>query len=78
MLNPELSERLLPFLGGIANKMVSRLDASAELPTTLICCCHANHSLRPSLRDGVSRHYYPGTSCLATIRLSLRDKSHSK
>ena len=25
----------------------------------------------------VSLHRYPGTSCLATISLSLRDKSHS-
>ena len=33
--------------------------------------------LRPSLRDGAFLHRYPGTSCLATIRLSLRDKSHS-
>src|SRR5271165_6177429 len=32
---------------------------------------------RPS-RTGVSLHRYPGTSCLATISLSLRDKSHSK
>ena len=27
--------------------------------------------------DGASLHRYPGTSCLATINLSLRDKSHS-
>jgi len=27
--------------------------------------------------DGASLHRYPGTSCLATISLSLRDKSHS-
>ena len=26
---------------------------------------------------GASLHHYPGTSCLATIVLSLRDKSHS-
>jgi hypothetical protein len=26
---------------------------------------------------GASLHRYPGTSCLATISLSLRDKSHS-
>jgi hypothetical protein len=26
--------------------------------------------------DGVSLHRNPGTSCLATISLSLRDKSH--
>jgi hypothetical protein len=31
-------------------------------------------TLRPSLRDGSSLHRYPGTSCLATISLSLRDK----
>src|SRR5271166_1535835 len=31
---------------------------------------------RPS-GTGVSLHRYPGTSCLATISLSLRDKSHS-
>jgi hypothetical protein len=30
-----------------------------------------------SLRDGVYLHRYPGASCLATISLSLRDKSHS-
>ena len=34
-------------------------------------------TLRPSLRDGTSLHRYPGTLCLATINLSLRDKSHS-
>ena len=28
-------------------------------------------------RDGASLHLYPGTSCLATIVLSLRDKNHS-
>jgi hypothetical protein len=33
--------------------------------------------LRPSLRDGASLRHYPGTSCLATIVLSLRDKNHS-
>src|ERR1700688_391526 len=33
--------------------------------------------LRLSLRDGGSLHRYPGTPCLATISLSLRDKSHS-
>jgi hypothetical protein len=27
--------------------------------------------------DGASLHRYPRTSCLATINLSLRDKSHS-
>jgi hypothetical protein len=27
--------------------------------------------------DGASLHLYPGTSCLATIGLSLRDKNHS-
>jgi len=27
--------------------------------------------------DGASLHRYPGTSCLATINLSLGDKSHS-
>jgi hypothetical protein len=27
--------------------------------------------------DGASLHRYPGTSCPATISLSLRDKSHS-
>ena len=27
--------------------------------------------------DGASLHPYPGTSCLATINLSLRDKNHS-
>jgi hypothetical protein len=32
---------------------------------------------QPSLRDGASLHRYPGTSCQATISLSLRDKSHS-
>jgi hypothetical protein len=31
---------------------------------------------RPS-GTGASLHGYPGTSCLATISLSLRDKSHS-
>src|ERR1700726_3153686 len=31
---------------------------------------------RPS-GTGASLHRYPGTSCLATISLSLRDKSHS-
>jgi hypothetical protein len=25
--------------------------------------------------DGASLHFYPGTSCLATIVLSLRDKT---
>jgi hypothetical protein len=30
-----------------------------------------------SQRDGGPLHRYPGTSCLATISLSLRDKSHS-
>jgi hypothetical protein len=33
--------------------------------------------IAPSQRDGASLHRYPGTSCLATISLSLRDKSHS-
>jgi hypothetical protein len=33
--------------------------------------------LRPS-RDGASLHLYPGTSCLATIGLSLRDKNPSQ
>ena len=33
--------------------------------------------LQPSLRDETSLHHYPGTSCLATITLSLRDKSSS-
>src|SRR3984957_15104471 len=37
----------------------------------------ASQCLRPSLRDGISLHRYPGTSCLATISLSLRDKSRS-
>jgi hypothetical protein len=27
--------------------------------------------------DGDSLHRYPGTSCLATISLSLRDENHS-
>jgi hypothetical protein len=30
-----------------------------------------------TVRDGASLHLYPGTSCLATIVLSLRDKNHS-
>ena len=30
-----------------------------------------------SRRDGAALRRYPGTSCLATISLSLRDKSHS-
>ena len=30
-----------------------------------------------TVRDGASLHLYPGTSCLATIGLSLRDKNHS-
>jgi hypothetical protein len=33
--------------------------------------------VRPSLWDGASVHRNPGTSCLATIRLSLREKGHS-
>jgi hypothetical protein len=33
--------------------------------------------LRPSLRDGASLYRDPGTSCLATLSLSLRDESHS-
>jgi hypothetical protein len=32
---------------------------------------------RPSLRDWAFLHRDPGTPCLATISLSLRDKSHS-
>ena len=38
-------------------------------------CGTDNDFDRPS-GDGVSLHRYPGTSCLATISLSLRDKSH--
>src|ERR1700740_116425 len=34
-------------------------------------------TMTSTIGDGGSLHRYPGTSCLATIRLSLRDKSHS-
>jgi hypothetical protein len=32
---------------------------------------------RPSGTEAASLHRYPGTSCLATIVLSLRDENHS-
>src|SRR6478736_5897955 len=46
----------------------------SSVSTTNICGTD-NDFDRP-LRDGASLHRYPGTSCLATISLSLRDKSH--
>jgi hypothetical protein len=38
---------------------------------------HNLHESYRTLRDGSLGWRYPGTSCLATISLSLRDKSHS-
>jgi hypothetical protein len=40
-------------------------------------CGTDNDFDRPSRWTGASLHRCPGTSCLATISLSLRDKSHS-
>ena len=47
----------------------------SSVSTTNIC--RTDNDFDRPLRDGASLHRYPGTSCLATISLSLRDKSHS-
>jgi hypothetical protein len=36
--------------------------------------CGTDHDFDRPSGDGASLHRYPGTSCLATISLSLRDK----
>jgi hypothetical protein len=51
------------------------IEPMSSVSTTNICGTD-NDFDRPS-GTGVSLHRYPGTLCLATISLSLRDKSHS-
>jgi hypothetical protein len=58
----------------MANWVLSRRDSTIvarhEVPGIM-------KKIAPSQRDAASLHRYTGSSCLATIRLSLRDKSHS-
>jgi len=51
-------------------------DNRAMIVSTTNICGTDNDFGRP-FGTGSSLHRYPGTSCLATISLSLRDKSHS-
>ena len=53
---------------------VSQLPETIHSVSTTNICRTDNDFDRPSGTG--SLHRYPGTSCLATINLSLRDKSH--
>ena len=68
ILNPEIRERLWPYLGGIAKQ--NGIHPKKNISGT-------SEADQPSLRDGSTFILFPGTSCQATFIWSLRDRIHS-